>query len=72
MGLQEASLVTTQACSILFPLLCRAGMGNKLMVLFMNLPKEKEFRDVHVYNATISGLMASKRYEILFFNLFYS
>ncbi|PON45659.1 Tetratricopeptide-like helical domain containing protein [Parasponia andersonii] len=62
MGLQEPSLVTPRACSVLFPLLGRAGMGEKLMILFTNLPKEKEFRDVHVYNAAISGLVASKRY----------
>ncbi|XP_030494036.2 pentatricopeptide repeat-containing protein At5g50280, chloroplastic [Cannabis sativa] len=63
MGLQEPSLVTSRACSVLFPLLGRAGMGDKLMVFFRNLPKEKEFRDVHVYNAAISGLMSSKRYN---------
>ncbi|GMN56844.1 hypothetical protein TIFTF001_025947 [Ficus carica] len=63
MGLQEPSLVTPRACSVLFPLLGRAGMGDKLMVLFENLPMKGEFRDVHVYNAAISGLMCSKRYN---------
>ncbi|XP_022737844.1 pentatricopeptide repeat-containing protein At5g50280, chloroplastic [Durio zibethinus] len=63
MGLQEPSLVTPRACSILFPALGRAGMGDKLMVLFRNLPLSKAFRDVHVYNAAISGLLCSKRYD---------
>ncbi|XP_004301033.1 PREDICTED: pentatricopeptide repeat-containing protein At5g50280, chloroplastic [Fragaria vesca subsp. vesca] len=62
MGLQEPCLVTPRACSVLFPILGRAGMGDKLVVLFKNLPG-KEFRDVHVYNAAISGLMCSKRYD---------
>lgn len=68
MGLQERSLVTPQAYSVLFALLGRAGMGDKLMVLFMNLPPKKEFRDVRVYNAAISGLMCSQRYQILVVN----
>lgn len=75
MGLQETSLVTPRACSVLFPMLGRAGMGDKLMILFRNLPAKKEFRDVHVYNAAISGLMCSKRYDMLdtfFFSLRYS
>ncbi|PQQ21762.1 pentatricopeptide repeat-containing protein [Prunus yedoensis var. nudiflora] len=59
----ETSLVTPRACSVLFPMLGRAGMGDKLMILFRNLPAKKEFRDVHVYNAAISGLMCSKRYD---------
>ncbi|KAM2820208.1 hypothetical protein PS2_038534 [Malus domestica] len=63
MGLQEPSLVTPRACSVLFPMLGRAGMGDKLMILFRNLPAKKEFWDVHVYNAAISGLMCSKRYD---------
>ncbi|KAL5544017.1 hypothetical protein UlMin_007801 [Ulmus minor] len=63
MGLQEPSLVTPRACSVLFPILGRARMGDKLMTLFVNLPPNKEFRDVHVYNAAISGLMCSKRYD---------
>ncbi|KAJ1389853.1 Tetratricopeptide-like helical domain superfamily [Sesbania bispinosa] len=60
---QEPSLVTPRACTVLFPLLGRAGMSDKLMVLFRNLPSTKEFRDVHIYNATISGLLSSGRYE---------
>ncbi|XP_061347288.1 pentatricopeptide repeat-containing protein At5g50280, chloroplastic [Gastrolobium bilobum] len=63
MRLQEPSLVTPRACTLLFPLLGRAGMGEKLMLLFRNLPSSKEFRDVHVYNAAISGLLSCARYE---------
>ncbi|XWS51341.1 hypothetical protein CRYUN_Cryun12cG0168900 [Craigia yunnanensis] len=63
MGLQEPCLVTPRACSVLFPALGRAGMGDKLMVLFRNLPQSKAFRDVHVYNAAISGLLCSERYD---------
>ncbi|CAL5440832.1 unnamed protein product [Camellia sinensis] len=63
MGLQEPSLVTPRACSLLFPVLGRAGMGDKLMVLFRNLPNSKQFRDVHVYNAAISGLLCCGRYD---------
>ncbi|CAM8894081.1 unnamed protein product [Rhodiola kirilowii] len=63
MGLQEPSLVTPRACTVLFPLLGRAGMGDKLMILFTNLPKTKRLRDVHVYNAAISGLLCSGRYK---------
>ncbi|XP_065874062.1 pentatricopeptide repeat-containing protein At5g50280, chloroplastic [Euphorbia lathyris] len=63
MGLQEPSLVTPRACTVMFPLLGKAGMGDQLMVLFRNLPQNKEFRDVHVYNATISGLLHCKRYD---------
>lgn len=65
MGLQEPSLLTPRACSVLFPVLGRARMGDKLLVLFRNLPSKKEFRDVHVYNAAISGLLCSGRYGIL-------
>ncbi|CAM8894082.1 unnamed protein product [Rhodiola kirilowii] len=60
---QEPSLVTPRACTVLFPLLGRAGMGDKLMILFTNLPKTKRLRDVHVYNAAISGLLCSGRYK---------
>ncbi|OIW02183.1 hypothetical protein TanjilG_02407 [Lupinus angustifolius] len=63
MGLQEPSLVTPRACTVLFPMLGIARMGDKLMALFINLPSTEEFRDVHVYNAAISGLRASGRYE---------
>ncbi|CAM8891174.1 unnamed protein product [Rhodiola kirilowii] len=60
---QEPSLVTPRACTVLFPLLGRAGMEDKLMILFTNLPKTKRLRDVHVYNAAISGLLCSGRYK---------
>ncbi|KAA8540730.1 hypothetical protein F0562_024351 [Nyssa sinensis] len=63
MRLQEPSLVTPRACSVLFPILGRAGMGDNLMVLFMNLPNMKQFRDVHVYNAAMSGLLCCRRYD---------
>ncbi|XP_072955210.1 pentatricopeptide repeat-containing protein At5g50280, chloroplastic [Typha angustifolia] len=63
MGLQEPPLVTPRACSVLFPVLGRAGMGEKLMVLLGNLPRAKKFRDVRVYNAAISGLACCGRYE---------
>ncbi|KAE8736294.1 Detected protein of confused Function [Hibiscus syriacus] len=63
MHLQEPSLVTPRACSIIFPVLGRSGLGDKLMVLFRNLPQSKGFRDIHVYNAAISGLLSSKRYR---------
>ncbi|XP_021908983.1 pentatricopeptide repeat-containing protein At5g50280, chloroplastic-like [Carica papaya] len=61
MGLQEPSLVTPRACSVLFPLLGKRGIGNELVVLFRNLPQTKEFWDVLVYNAAISGLLACGR-----------
>ncbi|CAM8898302.1 unnamed protein product [Rhodiola kirilowii] len=60
---QEPSLVTPRACTVLFPLLGRAGMGDKLMILFTNLPKTKRLRDVHVYNAAISSLLCCGRYK---------
>ncbi|XP_027354864.1 pentatricopeptide repeat-containing protein At5g50280, chloroplastic-like [Abrus precatorius] len=63
MRMQEPSLVTPRACTVLFPFLGRAMMGDKLMVLFRNLPSSKDFRDVHVYNAAMSGLLSSGRYE---------
>lgn len=56
MSLQEPSLVTPRACSVLFQLLGSAGKGKNLMTLFENMPRAKRFRDVHVYNAAISGL----------------
>jgi len=58
---QEPSLVTPRACTVLFPLLGKARMADKLMVLFSNLPSTKEFRDAHVYSAAISGLLSSGR-----------
>ncbi|XP_060204505.1 pentatricopeptide repeat-containing protein At5g50280, chloroplastic [Lycium barbarum] len=63
MGLNEPSLVTPRAYTILFPILGRAGMSKELLVLFKNLPNRKVFRDVHVYNAAISGLLCSRRYD---------
>ncbi|KHN03654.1 Pentatricopeptide repeat-containing protein, chloroplastic [Glycine soja] len=63
MRLQEPSLVTPGTCTVLFPLLGKGGMGDEVMELFRNLPSTKEFRDVHVYNATISGLLSCGRYE---------
>ncbi|KAM7483403.1 hypothetical protein LguiB_007986 [Lonicera macranthoides] len=63
MGLQEPSLVTGRACSVLFPLMGRSGMGDKLMVLVRNLPDAKQFRDVHVYNSALSGLLCCGRYD---------
>ncbi|CAA6659625.1 unnamed protein product [Spirodela intermedia] len=63
MGLQKAPLVTPRSCSVLFPVLGRAGKGRELMTLFKNLPRSKRFRDVHVYNAAISGLACSRRYD---------
>ncbi|XP_045814198.1 pentatricopeptide repeat-containing protein At5g50280, chloroplastic [Trifolium pratense] len=56
----ERSLVTPKAFTLLFPLLGRASMGDKLLVL---LPSIKEFRSVSVYNAAISGLLSDGRYE---------
>ncbi|CAJ1931913.1 unnamed protein product [Sphenostylis stenocarpa] len=63
MRLQEPSLVTPKACAVLFPLLGKGGMGDELMDFFRNLSSSKEFRDVYVYNATISGLLYGGRYE---------
>ncbi|CAI9112938.1 OLC1v1013450C1 [Oldenlandia corymbosa var. corymbosa] len=63
MGLNDLSLVSPRACTILFPILGRAGLGDEIMVLFTNLPKEKRYRDVHVYNAAISGLLSCRRYD---------
>jgi len=62
MSLQEPSLVTPWAYSALFPVLGRAGMGDKLMILFDNLPDEMEFKQVHVYNSAISALSCCGRY----------
>jgi len=65
MRLQEPSLVTPRACIVLFPLLGKGGMGDEVMGLFESLPSSMEFRDVHVYNATILGLLYGGRYTIL-------
>lgn len=63
MGLNEPSLVSPRACSILFPILGREGLGDEIMVFFTNLPKKTRFKDVHVYNAAISGLLCCRRYH---------
>ncbi|KAL2932700.1 hypothetical protein RDABS01_015819 [Bienertia sinuspersici] len=63
MGLQEPFVVTPRACTVLFPALGRAKMGDKLMILWRNLPNTWEFKDVHVYNAAMSGLLCSGRYK---------
>ncbi|KAG9156538.1 hypothetical protein Leryth_006529 [Lithospermum erythrorhizon] len=63
MGVSDPCLVTPQAYSIMFPLLGKAGLGKELMVLFKNLPSANKFRDVHVYNAAISGLLCCGRYD---------
>ncbi|XP_016514040.2 uncharacterized protein LOC107830880 [Nicotiana tabacum] len=63
MRLNEPSLVTPRAYTILFPILGRAGMSKELLVLFKNLPGKKGFRDVHVYNAAISGFLCCRRYD---------
>ncbi|XP_055828469.1 pentatricopeptide repeat-containing protein At5g50280, chloroplastic isoform X2 [Solanum dulcamara] len=63
MGLNEPSLVTPRAYKVLFLILGRAGMSKELLVLFKNLPNGKGFRDVHVYNAAISGLLCCRRYD---------
>lgn len=63
MGLNEPSLVTPRAYKVLFLILGRAGMSKELLLLFKNLPNRKGFRDVHVYNAAISGLLCCRRYD---------
>ncbi|KAL8230564.1 hypothetical protein R6Q57_000342 [Mikania cordata] len=63
MSLQEPSLVTPWAYSALFPVLGRARMGDKLMILFNNLPDSMEFKQVHVYNSAISALSYCGRYD---------
>ncbi|KAJ9562572.1 hypothetical protein OSB04_007732 [Centaurea solstitialis] len=63
MSLQEPSLVTPWAYSALFPVLGRARMGDRLMVLFNNLPDSMEFKQVHVYNSAISALSYCGRYD---------
>lgn len=63
MSLHEPSLVTPWAYSALFPVLGRAKMGDKLMILFNNLPNSMEFKQVHVYNSAISALSVCGRYD---------
>lgn len=64
MSLQEPSLASPRACSVLFTLLGRQGMADYILLLLNNLPDKDEFRDVRLYNAAISGLSASQRYEL--------
>lgn len=61
MGLQEPSLVTPRAYSIVFPVLGKTRMGEQLMILVKNLPAGIQFRDLRVYNAAISGLSSCGR-----------
>ncbi|KAG6472222.1 hypothetical protein ZIOFF_069681 [Zingiber officinale] len=63
MGLQEPLQVTPKSFSVLFPVLGRSGMRDKLMILFKNLPKSKRFRDIYVNNSVISGLVSCGRYD---------
>ncbi|OVA20525.1 Pentatricopeptide repeat [Macleaya cordata] len=63
MGSQEPSLVSPKACNVMFRVLGSAGMGEKLMILFNNLPADKQFRDLRVYNSAISGLSCCRRYD---------
>lgn len=62
MLLQEPSLVTPRACTVLFPILGKAGMGDQLMALIRNLPDKEEFRIAPVYDAVIYGLLTCGRY----------
>ncbi|KZV34769.1 Pentatricopeptide repeat superfamily protein isoform 1 [Dorcoceras hygrometricum] len=66
MGMNEPCLVSPRACSVLFLILGRAGKGDELFTVFKNLPfdQNKKFRDVHVYNAALSGLLFCGRYEV--------
>ncbi|KAL1213794.1 Pentatricopeptide repeat-containing protein [Cardamine amara subsp. amara] len=63
MSLQEPSLASPRACSVLFTLLGREGMADNILLLLRNLPNKEEFRDVRLYNAAISGLSASQRFD---------
>uniref|UniRef100_A0A1J3EX58 Pentatricopeptide repeat-containing protein, chloroplastic n=1 Tax=Noccaea caerulescens TaxID=107243 RepID=A0A1J3EX58_NOCCA len=63
MSLQNPSLASPRACSVLFTLLGRESMADKILPLLRNLPDKEEFRDVRLYNAAISGLSASQRYD---------
>ncbi|KAJ4839997.1 hypothetical protein Tsubulata_030832 [Turnera subulata] len=62
MRLQGPSLVTPAACSVLFTVMGRAGMGDVLMALFVSLPDKEGFRAAHVYNSAISGLLTCRRH----------
>ncbi|GAB4852027.1 hypothetical protein Ancab_016220 [Ancistrocladus abbreviatus] len=63
MGLQDPPLVTPRTCSTIFPALGNAGMSDKVIILWRNLPQGRQFRDVRVYNAAISGLLSGGRYN---------
>ncbi|KAJ0229288.1 Pentatricopeptide repeat-containing protein [Hirschfeldia incana] len=63
MTLQNPSLVSPRASSVLFTLLGRQGMADTILLLLRNLPDKDEFRDVRLYNAAISALSASQRYD---------
>ncbi|CAN1335082.1 Pentatricopeptide repeat-containing protein At5g50280, chloroplastic [Linum perenne] len=70
MSSQESPLVTPRAFTILFPLLGKARMGDELVILFNNLPRIRGFRDVHVYNAAMSGFLYCG--SCLLFSTFFS
>ncbi|PIA51485.1 hypothetical protein AQUCO_01100372v1 [Aquilegia coerulea] len=63
MGLQKPSLVSPKASCVMFTVLGKAGFGEKLMVLFTNLPTTKDFRDIRMYNSAISGLSCCGRFD---------
>ncbi|CAH8340308.1 unnamed protein product [Eruca vesicaria subsp. sativa] len=63
MSLQNPSLLSPRASSVLFTLLGREGMADMILLLLRNLPDTDEFRDVRLYNAAISALSASQRYD---------
>ncbi|RAL49006.1 hypothetical protein DM860_001326 [Cuscuta australis] len=63
MRTNEPSLLSPRACTVLFPILGRAGMGRELMLKFRSLPSHKHFRNVRVYNSAMSGLLTSQRYD---------
>lgn len=63
MSLQNPSLVSPRASSVLFTLLGREGMADMILLLLRNLPDKDEFRDVRLYNAAISALSASQSYD---------
>eukprot|EP01018_Ginkgo_biloba_P019776 Gb_28383 [translate_table: standard] len=63
MGLQEPSLVTPRTYSIIFTLLGKARMAEKVLVLFKNMPEGREFHCVNAYNALISSMSSCGRYD---------
>lgn len=69
MSLQNPSLLSPRASSVLFTLLGREGMADMILLLLRNLPDKDEFRDVRLYNAAISALSASQRYFLSFLHL---